>query len=392
MRHKLFLYLFIIIAGAGPGSRRALNAQTAFSTEGWWKPAEPPFSPVVHSDNSITFRVKAPKAREVNLHFDEWDVTPQAMQREDGGVWSVTIGPVAPRLYQYIFEIDGVRMPDMANPQIKAGTSVYGSVVEVPGNPPRYDQWQDVLHGEVHHIKYLSSALHRPREMYVYVPAAYRRQQHRSFPALYLRHGGGDNETSWVKDGRADLILDNLIAAGKAQPMLVVMTNGLTDGTWAGGSSVEGIRALEQELLDDVIPLVEERYRVAADRRSRAIAGLSMGGGQAYVIGLRNPDKFSAIGQFSSGLLSDPKFDTQAYLAQTMDNPSRINEQLDLLWIGCGTKDTRYEGHLAFVKDLDRRGVRNEFHTLPYGHEWEFWRRQLCDFAQRLFTARPAEE
>jgi enterochelin esterase-like enzyme len=392
MKNKFFIYLLILCAGLRAWiPLNGQDRQTAFSTEGWWKSAEPPFSPVVHSDNTITFRVKAPKAKQVYLHFDEWNVIPQAMTQETPGVWAVTIQPVPPRTYQYTFEIDGVYMPDMENPRIKAGTSVFGSIVEVHGSPPRYDEWQDVNHGEIHVLKYRSSTLNRPKEMYVYVPAAYGRQHDRSFPVLYLRHGGGDNESSWTKDGRTDIILDNLIAAGKAQPMLVVMTNGHTDGTWAGGSSVEGIHTLEKELLNDIIPTIEKRYRVTKDRRSRAIAGLSMGGGQAYVIGLRNVDKFAAIGQFSSGLLSDRQFNHQAYLPQIMDNPSYINEHLDLLWISCGTKDTRYEGHLAFTEDLNKKGLKNEFHTLSFGHEWEFWRRQLHDFAQKLFVDRPVE-
>lgn len=390
---KLSFYL-LLSAVAFLGTLPVVNAQNktnTFSTEGWWKPAEPPFSPVVHEDNSITFRVKASRAKKVDLHFDEWDVVPQPMKKDVNGVWSITIKPVAPRIYQYTFGIDGVQTVDFANPTVKAGTSVYGSVVEVHGSPGRYDELQDVAHGEVHTIRYTSTPLKKPREMYVYVPAAYQTEHNRAFPVLYLRHGGGDAESSWVKDGRAAVILDNLIAAGSAEPMFVVMTTGFTDGSWAGGSTVDGMNMLEKELLTDIIPTVEQRYRIKRDKANRAIAGLSMGGGQAYVIGLRNLDTFSYIGQFSAGILSDGKFSHANYIPGVMDDPASVNRKLQLLWISCGTKDSRYVGHVSFVDELKKRGVACEFHDSAYGHEWEFWRQQLRDFSQKLFKDQAVE-
>lgn len=364
----------------------AAHEPAPFSTAGWWKPAEPPFSPVVRDDAAITFRLRAPQAREVVLLFDEWEVTEAPMQRDTSGVWNVTIGPVEPGVYQYRFRIDGFETIDPVNPAIKAGTTVYGSVVEVPGTgKPRFDEVCGAPAGEVHTLAYRSTPLRRQRSALVYVPRAAVEHPARRFPVLYLRHGGGDSERSWIADGRAAVILDNLIAAGKAVPMYVVMTNGLTDGSWAGGSTPEGIAALEEELLRDVIPLVEKRYRVFRDKRRRAIAGLSMGGGQAFVIGLRNLDRFSAIGQFSAGILSDGPFDYARYGIGAIDDPARINRELALLWIACGTKDPRYAGHLDTTEELRRRGVRFEFHDAPRGHEWQFWRMQLHEFAQRIF-------
>ena len=223
------------------------------------------------------------------------------------------------------------------------------------------------------------------RTAWIYVPREAVEHPARHLPVLYLRHGGGDFEGSWVREGRVAAIMDNLIAEKAAVPMYVVMTNGLTDGSWAGGSTPEGIRLLERELIGDVIPLVENRYPVRRDKRCRAIAGLSMGGGQAFVIGLRNLDLFSAIGQFSAGILSDGTFDYERYIPGIMEDPERINRELALLWIACGTKDPRHAGHLDTVEELHRRGVRCEFHDAPWGHEWQFWRLQLHDFAQRLF-------
>ncbi len=364
----------------------AFGQQSTFSTSGWWKPAGPKFSPVVNADRTITFRIKAPDAGKVSLQFDEWDVVDRPMTKDKDGVWSITIGPVKPRLYQYTFSVDGVKMPDMVNPVIKAGTSVYGSIVEVTGDTARFDEEQNIAHGEIHILKYTSTPLRQLREMYVYVPAGYYDSKKTKFPVLYLRHGGGDNESSWVKDGRAAVILDNLIAAKKAVPMLIVMTNGLTDGSWSGGSTVEGMNTLEQELLNDIIPLVEKRYRVIANKENRAIAGLSMGGGQAYVLGLRNLDKFSYIGQFSAGILAEASFDYEKYIPGVISNPQAINQKLNLLWISCGKKDPRYAGHQNLIANLKERGVDFEFHDLSAGHEWQFWRVQLHDFARKLFN------
>ncbi len=361
------------------------DKQAAFSTSGWWNPAGPKFSPVVNADRTITFRLKAPDAQKVSLLFDEWDVVDRPMKKDPEGVWSLTIGPVKPRLYQYTFLVDGVKMPDMENPVVKAGTSVYGSIVEVTGDTARFDEEQNIAHGEIHILNYTSTPLNQLRKMVVYVPAAYLEDNQTQFPVLYLRHGGGDNESSWVKDGRAAVILDNLIAGSNAVPMLVVMTNGLTDGSWSGGSSVEGMNTLEQELLTDVIPIIEKRYRVLANRENRAIAGLSMGGGQAFVLGLRNLDKFSYIGEFSAGILSEASFDYEKYIPGIIANPAAINQKLKMLWISCGTKDPRYQGHNNLIEDLKKRGVNFEFHDLSAGHEWQFWRLQLHEFAQKLF-------
>lgn len=365
----------------------AQDKTSNYSVQGWWGPAVPPFSPVVNADGSIIFRVKAPQARSAALLFGEWDVKPQLMSRDTSGAWVLKIGPVAPGIYSYLFSIDGIKTPDMANPVTKAGTELYSSVVEVPGNPPRFDEVQNVPQGEIRILKYVSSSPGgRMRSLVVFLPHEYQGQPSRRFPVLYLRHGGGDNETSWTQaSGRADVILENLVAAKKAVPMIIVMTNGLTDGSWAGGSSKEGMENLEEELLKDVIPLVEKTYRVKSDRLSRAIAGLSMGGGQAYIMGLRNLDKFAWIGEFSSGLLSDAAFDINERAPGIFKDPVAVNAKLKLLWLACGKDDPRYPGHLAFAERLGKAGVKNEFHDMPGGHEWTVWRVQLAGFMQKLF-------
>lgn len=358
-----------------------------YSVQGWWGPAAPTFSPVVNKDHSITFRLKAPQAKEVELQFDEWTVQKLGMKKDSAGIWEGTINTVKPGIYSYNFSVEGVKVIDPKNPVIKTGTEVYGSVVEVPGvDAPRFDEVRNVPKGQLHYISYFSFVLQMQRSMVIYLPPSYRSAKSTKFPVLYLRHGGGDNETSWTQTaGKANVILDNLIADKKAKPMLLVMPYGLTDGTWAGGSTKEGVQELEKELVDDIIPYIEANYRVLEDKSARAIAGLSMGGGQAYIIGLNNLDKFSYIGEFSAGLLSDSKFDINERVPAIFSKPEKVNNNLKLLWIACAKDDPRFTGHQVFDFMLSQHKIVHEFHIGEGGHEWRFWREQLAGFAQRLF-------
>ncbi|WP_273299762.1 esterase [Zunongwangia profunda] len=364
-----------------------LNAQEkAFSTEGWWEPEGEKFSPVVHEDRSITFRLNAPQADNVTLLFGEWDIVEKKMKKDDLGNWSINLKNVESGIYQYNFLINNsFKKLDPVNPNIKVGTNIYGSIVEVPDTPARFDQLQEVPHGEVHIITYRSIVLDKTRKMYVYVPKIYQELKDVKFPVLYLRHGGGDNEGSWINDGRANIILDNLISQGKSKPMLIVMSNGLIDGSWSSGSTIEGMNTLEEELINDIIPLIENRYHVSKNKKDRAIAGLSMGGGQSVVIGLRNPNLFSFVGDFSAGLLSDPDIDLSTYIPDLFKMADSINQNIDLLWISCGSKDPRFLGHKKFHSILNKHGIKNEFHQGSYGHEWQFWRSQLKDFSKQIF-------
>lgn len=356
-----------------------------FNTNGWWKPAEPKYSPVVNDDNSITFRFSARNANVVELVFDEWAVKKIPMDKDENGVWSVTVPKVEPRLYQYYYLVDGIKVLDFKDSSIKIGTEIYGNVVEVRRKYKSDIDEKRVLGGDIHILNYYSTPMKKFKDVWVYIPREYYENISKRYPVLYLRHGGGDIESSWVKDGRAAIILDNLIDDKKAVPMLVVMTNGFTDGSWAGGSTVEGMNILENELLNDVIPMIESRYRVSKDKNSRAIAGLSMGGGQAFVIGLRNLDKFSYIGEFSAGILSDDNFDFEKYIPGLINKKGSVNNQLKLLWLSCGTRDTRYQGHLNFIEKLKNNGIDFVFDESDWGHEWQFWRLQYSSFVQNIF-------
>jgi enterochelin esterase family protein len=338
-------------------------------------------SPDVHPDRSITFALRAPQASQVVLQFGG----SKPMVKNGDGIWSVTVGPVEPEIYTYTFVIDGVRILDPGNSNLKNGRAIDASVVEVPGTLPRFDEVQNVPHGALQIRTYESTPLKKLRRLYVYTPPQYDTEPTRKFPVLYLRHGSGDNEENWSDTGRAAVILDNLTAQRKAVPMLIVMSNGDTDGSWAGGSSPEGIELLSQELLTDIIPLIEKDYRVAPGRENRAITGLSMGGGQAFTIGLRHMDMFAWVGEFSSGLVSDTDFHLDQYLPGFLDDPAAVNKKLRLFYLSCGTLDPRYPGQLDLGDLLKAHDIHYVWYPTPGMHEWKVWRHALADFAPRLF-------
>ncbi len=338
-------------------------------------------SPEIHADRTVTFRLRAPEASRVVLSF----LGSHPMSKDDSGLWTASAGPLEPEIYQYNFLVDGVRILDPANPNLKNGRSPDASIFEIPGNPPRFDELQPVPHGALQIRTYFSTPLKKVRHLYVYTPPQYDSEPSRRFPVFYLRHGSGDNEENWSDTGRAGVILDNLIAQHRAVPMLIVMPNGDTDGSWAGGSSPEGIELLSQELLTDIIPMIDRTYRVAPGRENRAIAGLSMGGGQAFTIGLKHLDLFAWVGEFSSGLVSDTEFHLDRHLPGFLDHPADVNRKLKLLFLSCGTEDPRYPGQLDLADNLKQHNIRYVWFPTPGVHEWKVWRHALAEFAQKLF-------
>jgi len=341
--------------------------------------------PCPGGDDPINFRLRAPKATEVSVS-DEWPGGANPMTKDDSGVWSVTIGPLEPDVYGYAFSIDGFRTLDPVNSGVKPMRSPTTSVLEVPGNPPRIWEFQDVPHGAVRLHDYQSKALDRLRHLRVYTPPGYQRGSRR-YPVLYLFHGSGDNDATWTAFGHAHWILDNLIAAGKAKPMIVVMTDGHATApqfTGVPGTNMisRNVSDFERDLLGDVLPFVEANYRARREAASRAIAGLSMGGGQSLTIGLNHPELFGWVGGFSS-FVRDP----QTVLAKALANPEATNRKLHLLWIACGKDDRLVENSRQFVEVLKKNGIRHEFHETEGNHSWPVWRRYLADFAPLLFNS-----
>jgi enterochelin esterase family protein len=305
----------------------------------------------------------------------------------ENGVWSLNVNSVPAGVWEYSFQVDGLNVLDSLNPTFKPQREATKSILHIAGSPLNAWDWQNVPHGSVHQHAYDSKALGRPRELWVYTPPGYEREiasnPSVSYPMLVLQHGSGDNHQTWVVHGKAHWILDNLIAANRAKPMVVVMLDGHPLGRQSRNASPPqrgaSTEAFRRELFEDAVPLVESTYRVSRDAAQRAIAGLSMGGGQALSVGLGNLDRFAWVGAFSA---APPSSGTaQAILA----DPASTNAKLKLLWIGCGKDDflrQRNEEHVAALKE---KGVRHEWHLTDGDHSWPVWRRYLAEFTPLLF-------
>jgi enterochelin esterase-like enzyme len=346
----------------------------------------PIISPEVHADGSVTFRLRDPNAVEVKLGLEGAEPVP--MKKDDGDGWSVTTAPLAPDYYGYEFIADGERMLDPSNHLLVPNLLTPGNAVHVPG--PLSLPWElnDVPHGEVHHHFYKSAVAGDDRDYYVYTPPGYDPVAKKTYPVLYLLHGYSDDASGWTAVGHANVILDNLIAQGKAKPMLVVMPLGygtmeMIWHSWASWSHPDlrdtNFRKFSEALLTEVMPRVEGEYRITKDRNARAIAGLSMGGSESLLTGLNNLDKFSWIGAFSSGgIPEDFQKDFPALDA-------KANQQIHLLWIACGTEDHLITVNRNFRGWLKTKGVKATEIETPGMHTWMVWRRNLSEFAPLLF-------
>ena len=359
------------------------------------KPAQTPppqrpapiVSPEVHADGSVTFRLRDPNAVEVKLGL-EGVAEPLPMKKDDRDGWSVTTAPLVPDYYGYEFIADGVRMLDPSNHLLVPNLLTPGNAVHVPG--PLSLPWElnDVPHGEVHHHFYKSAVAGDDRDYYVYTPPGYDPAAKKTYPVLYLLHGYSDDASGWTSVGHANVILDNLIAQGKAKPMIVVMPLGygtmeMIQHSWASWSHTDlrdtNFRKFSEALLTEVMPRVESEYRITKDRNARAIAGLSMGGSESLLTGLNNLDKFSWIGAFSSGgIPEDFQKDFPALDA-------KANQQIRLLWIACGTEDHLITVNRSFREWLKTKGVKTTEIETPGMHTWMVWRRNLAEFAGLLF-------
>lgn len=362
-------------------------------------------TPDVLPDHRITFRTTAPKANEVALQMGEGRAGSHPMTKGANGVWAVTIGPVEPEIYTYFFLIDGVRTIDMANPNVNVGAAVQGSVVEVMGNPPRFDQLQDVPHGSIDIHTYVSRVSKTQRGLYVYVPPDYYDQPTKRFPVLYLWHGGGGAEQQWSRNGRAGVILDNLIAQKKAVPMLIVMPNNwpgapapgavadaspVNPGAIHGGDIEANYPLLEREVIEEIIPFVAKHYRTVENRESRAMAGLSGGAGTTMTAGFGRLDTFAWIAEFAGGIFggnsSNPqRFDVEKVVPGFYKDPAASNKKLKLFYMSCGTEDPRLPFQKEALKEFQDHKINVTFATFPGGHEWTVWRHSLADVATRLF-------
>ena len=340
--------------------------------------------PLIHKPGEpITLTLRAKEAKDVKLSA-QWAKAPVAMTRGEDGAWSVTLDAVPSGVWEYSFTADGLNVMDSQNPASKPQREPQKSVLHVASVPPAPWDWQDVPHGTVHQHGYASKALGRARELWVYTPPGYERDAGKKFPLLVLQHGSGDNHRTWVEHGKAHWILDNLIAAGKARPMVVLMLDGHPLGTAGRGDEAKRAAAMDafrRELFDDALPLAESLYRVEKDAAHRAIAGLSMGGWQSLTVGLGNMDRFAWVGSFS-GVPPEPA------VAQTfLGDPAAANAKLRLLWIAVGKDDFLRKRNEEFVAALDEKAIRHTWQLTEGAHSWPVWRGYLAEFAPLIFPA-----
>jgi len=369
------------------------------------QPPQPPpvTSPEVQADRRIVFRILAPKADTVTLQAGDIQGQPRGgpeLVKGANGVWEATIGPVVPGAYRYRFMVNGVAVMDPRNPSVSESNNNAWSMFYVPGAD--FMDAGKTPHGAVAAVHYFSTALNRPRRMHIYTPPGYELGKGK-YPVFYLLHGASDSDDSWSSVGRAGFIVDNLIAAGKAKPMIIVMPAGHTTTTFTpGGRGSSAPDEFSQDFVTDIMPYVESHYRVMKDRKSRAIAGLSMGGAQTLNISMSHLDKFAYIGVYSSGVFGSaprPAAAAGAAPAPSVPMPSpewekqrlamlddaKLKKDLKLLWFATGKEDFLLNTTKATLEILKKHGFSPVYNETAGGHTWLNWRDYLNEFAPKLF-------
>ena len=338
--------------------------------------------PQILPDNRVMFKIKAPDAQNVQVDLGKkYD-----MKKDAEGFWTVTTDTISEGFHYYSLLIDGVAVADPAS-ETFYGMGRMAAGIEIPSKNGAFYSLKDVPHGEVRMKRYYSTVLNSWRRFYIYTPPEYDSDGNAKYPVLYLLHGGGEDERGWSTQGKTDLILDNLIAEQKAKPMLVVMMDGNVGGGGIANFGERTLQLFENELKQMVIPFVEKNYRAKTDAKSRALAGLSMGGLQTLYAGIRNNHMFSHLGVFSSGwfanntALSDPQY------AFMKENASDINSNLKHLWVAMGgQEDIAYNNCKVMLSKFDEMNIKYVYSEYPGGHTWPVWRHNLYSFAPLLFT------
>lgn len=349
-------------------------------------------SPETLPDRQVTFRILAPKSEAVQLG-SSGDIPgigfgqAKALTKGTNGVWEVTVGPLPPGAYRYSFNVDGVTVVDPRNPKTSESNENTWSLVQVPGAD--WMDTKDVPHGAVSEVTYWSSTLKRFRRLHAYTPPGYESGEGK-YPILYLLHGAFDSDDSWSSVGRAGFILDNLIAAGKAKPMVVVMPHGHT-GPFRFGMPMVG--EFESEFVTDIMPQMEKRYRVYADRQHRAMAGLSMGGAHTLNIGIPHLDQFAYLGVYSSGIFgiaggpggNQPQGPTFEEKHKAILDDAKLKEGLKLFWFATGKNDFLVATSRATVEMFKKHQFDVIYKETDGAHTWDNWRDYLREFAPQLF-------
>ncbi len=384
--------VFFLVAILNASLTIPLNAQM------WGK--KPVISPEINSDNSVTLRIYAPEAKSLKVTgswMKGWGSTSDLI-RNDTGLFEFSTEPLPSEMYMYNFLVDGVTVLDPANVMIVRDGQRNQNIFMVPGDKAGLYGVNEVSHGSLQKVWYNSPVLGLNRRMYVYTPPGYI-QSTDKYPVLYLLHGGGGDEDAWTSLGRAPQILDNLIASGKAKPMIVVMTNGNPGDAAAPGDAPPvkpkpgqeepfnmGSGKFEESLVKDVIPFIEKNFRVISNKDSRALTGLSMGGIQTMNLAFKYPETFSYFGVMSMGLVDMTRFGvTVDEKVRDSDLEKLKKSGYKLYWIACGKEDFLFESAMDLKKFLDERNFKYIYRESEGGHTWDNWRMYLSEFTPMLF-------
>lgn len=330
-------------------------------------------SPDVHTDNSITFRYFSKKANKVTLS-GEFLKAPVALSKDTSGIWSVTVPPVKPDIYPYSFRVDTIETADPNNAYIFANERFKRSIVEVKGATPLIHSLQNVPHGKVSYCLYQSSTLGITRNLLVYTPPNFDASGKTKYSVLYLIHGGSDTEETWTKVGRANFIADNLIAQGKAKKMIIVMPY--------GNVRPAPMADFTKDVVNDIIPFIEDNYPVAKGSINRAIAGFSVGGGQTLNIGLTNTDKFAYIDSYAPYTATD---EFKKNFTDWNPNAELINKQVKNFAVHVGTEDFLYESVKQNLAMFKEKNITVKSYVVPGGHTWMNCKQYLTTTLQAIF-------
>src|SRR5277367_3225203 len=353
----------------------------------------PAKSPQVDAEGNATFTLAMPNAAKVELQLENV-ASPFAMTRGADGAWTVTVPKLAPQYYSYAFDVDGTSVIDPHNTTLKTSFFSTQNIFLVPGQPPMPWETADVPHGDIHHHFYRSKIVDINSEYYVYTPPGFDAKSKKKYPVLYLLHGYSDEPSAWTGMGKANVILDNLIAQGKAKPMIVVMPLGystmdmITKG-WAvwrdPETTARNFRDFGRVLYQEVMPRVKAEYPLSEKREEHAIAGLSMGGAETLLVGLNHTDDFAYIGAFSAGGIGDSNFGP-LFPAITPQTGAQIQSKLKLLWVACGEQDGLFPANQKLIAWLKEQGMQPTAIATPgMMHVWMVWRDNLSNFAPLLF-------
>ena len=376
MLMALFAFLFLFSGGA--------NAQQSVVGKPAVTNINPDGFPRILDNLSVVFKIKAPDAKKMQIDLGKlYDMT-----KDDQGFWTVTTAPQVPGFHYYSLVIDGVKVVDPAS-ETFYGMGRMSSAIDIPEKGVDFYEVKAVPHGALSSKYYFSKVTNSWRRLFVYTPAGYDINAKVKYPVIYIQHGGGEDERGWAVQGKTDIILDNLIAEGKAKPMIFVISNG--NVSTSGGYTSSAMAAFKEEITNNIVPFMDKNYRTLADVKNRALCGLSMGGGQAFYAGLGSLDCFATVGVFSSGIfggIANPTgkvFDADKEIPGLLSMAQQFNQKLKLFYISVGEQDPRFEFTQKEVKKFQNNGLKVQFASFPGDHEWQVWRKSVHDFASKVF-------